>query len=165
MGFMIDGNNVKIPAHYHGCIVGVSLAFGIAVVAMVYAVGDISGAHINPAVSLGFFVANRMSGNRALAYVMSQMLGALTGSLCLRWLLPFHETYGATLPTWALALAVLEQAHRLHPRDGDLLSALAMFNRDRGATDIAIGWAQLLVARDPNDANATALLRSLRQGK
>jgi aquaporin Z len=78
--------------------VGVALTFGLVVLAMIYAVGDVSGAHLNPAVTLGFFVARRFPGRSVLPYVASQCAGALLASLCLRLLFPDHATLGATLP-------------------------------------------------------------------
>jgi aquaporin Z len=78
--------------------VGVALTFGLIVLAMVYAVGDVSGAHLNPAVTLGFFAARRFPGRSVLPYVGSQCAGALLASLCLRLLFPGHATLGATLP-------------------------------------------------------------------
>src|SRR6516225_6888390 len=78
--------------------VGVALTFGLIVLAMIYAVGDVSGAHLNPAVTLGFFVARRFPGRSVLPYVASQCAGAFLASLCLRLLFPDHATLGATLP-------------------------------------------------------------------
>jgi aquaporin Z len=78
--------------------VGVGLTFGLVVLAMIYAVGDVSGAHLNPAVTLGFFAARRLQGHRALPYVLSQCLGAVLASATLRLLFPEHPTLGATRP-------------------------------------------------------------------
>jgi aquaporin Z len=77
--------------------VGVALTFGLIVLAMIYAVGDVSGAHLNPAVTLGFFAARRLPGRSVLPYVASQCAGAFAASLCLRLLFPLHGTLGATL--------------------------------------------------------------------
>ena len=57
--------------------VGVALTFGLIVLAMIYTVGDISGAHLNPAVSLGFFAARRFPLRQAVPYIASQCGGAL----------------------------------------------------------------------------------------
>ena len=56
--------------------VGVGLTFGMIVMTMIYAVGDVSGAHFNPAVTLGFFAARRLEGKMVLPYVLSQFSGA-----------------------------------------------------------------------------------------
>src|SRR4051794_219877 len=78
--------------------VGVALTFGLVVLAMIYAVGEVSGAHLNPAVTLGFYLARRLPGQRVLPYVASQCAGALLASALLRLLFPDHATLGATLP-------------------------------------------------------------------
>lgn len=78
--------------------VGIALTFGLIVLAMIYAVGDVSGAHLNPAVTLGFFVARRFEGRWVMPYIASQCVGALFASLVLRLLFPAHATLGATLP-------------------------------------------------------------------
>ena len=99
--------------------VGVALAFGLVVMAMIYALGDVSGAHLNPAVTFGFFVAKRLPGSKVLPYVTAQLAGATTASGVLRFLFE-HETLGATqsahpfqglvlefLLTWILMLVIL----------------------------------------------------------
>jgi MIP family channel proteins len=78
--------------------VGVALTFGLIVLAMIYALGDVSGAHLNPAVSLGFFAARRFDGRLVAPYIASQCVGAVMASLTLRLLFPKHATLGATLP-------------------------------------------------------------------
>ena len=57
--------------------VGVALTFGLVVMAMIYAVGDVSGAHLNPAVTCGFWLAGRLGGCAALPYILSQVVGGL----------------------------------------------------------------------------------------
>jgi aquaporin Z len=78
--------------------VGVALTFGLIVLAMIYAVGDVSGAHLNPAVTLGFFNARRFEGRWVAPYILSQCAGALVASLTLRLMFPTNATLGATLP-------------------------------------------------------------------
>jgi aquaporin Z len=78
--------------------VGVALTFGLIVLAMIYAVGDVSGAHLNPAVTLGFLAARRLSPRFVLPYVASQSIGALMASGVLRFLFPENATLGATSP-------------------------------------------------------------------
>jgi aquaporin Z len=84
----------------HGAIthVGVAMTFGLIVLAMIYTLGEISGAHLNPAVTLAFWRARRFEGAKVLPYVGSQVAGALAGSGLLRALFPTHATLGATLP-------------------------------------------------------------------
>jgi aquaporin Z len=61
-------------------IVGISFSFGLALLAMAYAIGPISGCHINPAVSVGAYIAGRLSGRRLLGYVIAQSVGAIVGA-------------------------------------------------------------------------------------
>jgi aquaporin Z len=77
---------------------GVSLVFGLVVMAVIYAVGNISGAHINPAVTLGFMFAGRLEKSQVPAYIASQLAGAVLAAATLWLLFPGHETLGATLP-------------------------------------------------------------------
>ena len=76
--------------------VGIALTFGLVVMAVIYAVGDISGAHLNPAVSLGFWASRRFPGRSVLPYIISQCSGALLASLTLRLLFKEHPTLGST---------------------------------------------------------------------
>jgi aquaporin Z len=78
--------------------VGVALTFGLIVLAMIYAVGGVSGAHLNPAVTLGFFAARHFPGGWVLPYIGSQCTGALVAGLGVRLLFPAHATLGTTLP-------------------------------------------------------------------
>jgi aquaporin Z len=78
--------------------VGIALTFGLVVLAMIYALGDVSGCHLNPAVTLGFFVARRFDGRLVVPYVVSQLLGAVLASVTLRLMFPPHATLGATFP-------------------------------------------------------------------
>jgi aquaporin Z len=82
--------------------VGVALTFGLVVAAMIYAFGDVSGAHINPAVTLAFFAARRFEGRLVVPYVLAQLGGALAGSATVSLLFPPHPTLGATLPSGAV---------------------------------------------------------------
>lgn len=79
--------------------VGVALTFGLIVLAMIYTVGDVSGAHLNPAVSFGFWFARRFPSRKLLPYIAFQILGALLASASLKILFPQHQTLGATLPS------------------------------------------------------------------
>lgn len=62
---------------------GVALAFGLAVLSMVYTIGNISGCHINPAITLGMYCTGRIKGREALGYMLFQILGAVLGSFIL----------------------------------------------------------------------------------
>lgn len=63
--------------------IGVALAFGLSVVAMAYAIGGISGCHINPAITLGVYLSGRMKGKDAAMYMVFQVIGAVIGSALL----------------------------------------------------------------------------------
>lgn len=78
--------------------VGIAATFGLIVRAMIYAVGEVSGAHLNPAVTLGFVAARRFPARMALPYIASQCAGALLASVCLYLLFPEHNSLGATGP-------------------------------------------------------------------
>ena len=78
--------------------VGVALTFGLVVMAMIYAFGEVSGAHLNPAVSIGFVLARRFPLRELPRYVLAQVVGAFAASALLRVLFPANETLGTTLP-------------------------------------------------------------------
>lgn len=75
---------------------GVAFAFGLSVVAMAYAIGSISGCHINPAITLGVFLSGRMSGKDAGMYMVFQVIGAIIGSSIL-WFLAKDSASTTTL--------------------------------------------------------------------
>lgn len=78
--------------------VGVGLVFGLVVAVMIYATGHLSGAHLNPAVTLGFVLARHFPLRRLAGYWLAQVLGALAAIGCLRLLLGDVAHLGATLP-------------------------------------------------------------------
>ena len=78
--------------------VGIAITFGLIVMSMIYALGDISGAHLNPAVSIAFTIAKRFPLKELLPYIISQLTGAVLASLILKFLFPTNEYLGATLP-------------------------------------------------------------------
>jgi len=81
--------------------VGIALTFGLVVMTMIYAVGEVSGAHLNPAVTIGFWAARRLPGKSVGPYILAQTIGALTASGIVRLLFPHHLNIGATLPAGA----------------------------------------------------------------
>ena len=78
--------------------VGVAITFGLIVMGMIYAFGDISGAHMNPAVTIGFAYAKKFPWKEVPAYVLAQLIGAFLASGILLYLFPESQTLGATLP-------------------------------------------------------------------
>jgi aquaporin Z len=77
---------------------GIALTFGLVVLAMIHTFGDVSGAHLNPAVTLGFAVARRFAWREVPAYLSAQIAGAVAASATLRFLFPEHPHLGATQP-------------------------------------------------------------------
>lgn len=61
-------------------LLGISFAFGLSVVAMAYAIGYISGCHINPAITIGMVIVGRMKASESIGYIISQILGAIAGA-------------------------------------------------------------------------------------
>ena len=78
--------------------VGIAITFGLIVMAMIYTFGDISGAHFNPAVTIGFWVSGRFQGKEVSPFIFSQLTGAGLASLILKYLFPTNISLGATLP-------------------------------------------------------------------
>ncbi len=119
--------------------VGVALTFGLVVMAMIYAIGDISGAHINPAVTVGFFLARRFPARTVLPYVASQCAGALAASVVIRFLFPTTPKLGATVPagsaTQSLMLEIILTALLMF-----VILSVSMGAREKGITaGIAVG--------------------------
>jgi aquaporin NIP len=135
---------IVADAVYDGALgaVGVSLVFGLAIMAMVYATGHLSGAHINPAVTLAFALTRHFPARDASAYVTGQLAGAAAAALALLAVWPDQPAdLGATVPTVAIGSALIYEA---------LLTAILMFVIMAVATDtravgagaaIAIGGA------------------------
>jgi aquaporin Z len=95
---VIAGNAAVGPAGIG--LLGISIAFGFAVVAMAYAIGGISGCHINPAVTIGVLTAGKMEVKDAIGYIISQCIGAILGAGVL-YLIAFGKP-GFELPEWGL---------------------------------------------------------------
>ena len=89
---------------------GVALAFGLAVTLCVASFGHLSGAHINPAVTIGFWSVRRFPGREVLPYVVAQCVGAIASSAMLGWLLGPVGNYGATLPALAIPQSFVVEA-------------------------------------------------------
>ena len=78
--------------------VGVAITSGLIVMAMIYTFGSISGAHLNPAVTIGFMIAKRFEIKMVLPYITAQLLGALAASAILKILFPENMDLGNTIP-------------------------------------------------------------------
>ncbi len=77
---------------------GISLTFGVGVTLMILVFNKSSGAHFNPAVTLGFSMVGLFPKKEILPYIISQLFGAIAASILLRFLFPANENLGATLP-------------------------------------------------------------------
>lgn len=98
-----------VDAYTHGALgpTGIALAFALVIVAMVYALGHLCGAHINPAVTLAFWSVGRFSGREVAPYVTAQCAGAILASAVMRLVLGPIGDLGATLPHVGLARSFL----------------------------------------------------------
>jgi MIP family channel proteins len=122
--------------------IGIGLVFGLVIMAMVYATGHLSGAHINPAVTIAFVLSRHFPRREAAGYIAAQLVGATAGALLLLAVWPDKPAaLGATLPTVATGSALAYEA---------VLTAILMFVIMAVATDaravgagaaIAIGGA------------------------
>jgi aquaporin NIP len=104
---------IVTDAHTHGALgaVGVSLVFGLVILAGIAALGHVSGAHFNPAVTLSFFLTRHLPGRDALAYVTGQLAGATLAALLLWAIWPGQPaSLGATVPSIAAGRAVIVEA-------------------------------------------------------
>jgi aquaporin Z len=137
---LIGPGSVMVSVFSGGVIghVGIALAFACVVTAMVYAVGHLSGAHINPAVTLGFWSVRRFPSGEVIPYIVAQCGGASAASAMLRAGLGRVGEMGATIPHIPLGSAFLIEW---------LLSFALMFVIMAVATDerVADGFAPLAV--------------------
>ncbi len=79
--------------------VGIAATFGLIVMCMIYTFGEISGAHLNPAVTIGFFISGKFEKKEVLPYIGSQIGGAFLATFILKFLFPLNQNLGATLPS------------------------------------------------------------------
>ncbi len=100
LGLVFAGTGAIVVNDQTGALghAGVALTFGLIVLAMIYCFGDVSGAHMNPAVTIGFAAAGRSGWRTVPGYITAQVLGALAASGLLKFLFPANAHLGATLP-------------------------------------------------------------------
>ena len=79
-------------------LLGISAAFGIIIIAMIYVFGSISGAHLNPAVTIGLLAGKKIQVKETVRYILSQILGAFLASGILYFIFPESKTLGETIP-------------------------------------------------------------------
>jgi aquaporin NIP len=139
---LIGPGAVMVDAYTHGAIgpTGIALAFAFVIVAMVYALGHLSGAHINPAVTIAFWSVGRFPGREVAPYVMAQCSGAILASVVMRLVLGPIGNLGATLPHVGLARSfVIEWLFSFVLML--VIMAVATDNRvDSGAAGVAVGF-------------------------
>jgi aquaporin NIP len=127
---------IVADARYHGALgaVGVSLVFGLIIMAMIYATGHLSGAHINPAVTLAFTLTRHFSPRDAVAYIAAQLAGATAAALLLLAVWPDTPAQlGSTVPSVGAGSAFVYEL---------VLTAFLMFVIVAVATDTrAVGAA------------------------
>jgi len=90
-GSAVFSNLLGIPLTY--ALVGIAFAFGLAVLVMVYAIGGISGCHINPAVTISMLAARKINVKDAVAYIAVQCVGAIIGAAALYWIATGNPQY------------------------------------------------------------------------
>jgi len=78
--------------------VGIAITFGLIILSMIYSLGNISGAHFNPAVSIAFAISGRFPASRLPGYIISQLTGAILASFTLKYLFITSQFLGATIP-------------------------------------------------------------------
>src|SRR5829696_6097652 len=127
---------IVADAQYDGVLgaVGVSLVFGLVIMVMVYATGHLSGAHINPAVTVAFTLSRHFPARDAIAYIGAQLIGATAGALLLLAVWPAQPAeLGATVPSVGIGSALVYEF---------VLTAFLMFVIMAVATDTrAVGAA------------------------
>lgn len=87
--------------------VGVAIVWGLTVMLLIYALGEVSGAHLNPAVTIGFCISRNFKAREAAAYIGCQLAGALAASLMLRGMFGNVAWLGATLPSGSVGQSFL----------------------------------------------------------
>jgi aquaporin NIP len=114
--------------------VGIALVFGLVITAMIYATGHLSGAHLNPAVTIAFLVTRHLPRSEALAYIVAQLIGALIAAAALAAIWPSQPAQlGATLPSVGAGSALVYEV---------VMTAFLMFVIMAVATDTrAVGAA------------------------
>ena len=87
---------------YSAGVAATALAFGLVLVALVYAIGPISGCHVNPAVTLGFIAIGRMKLAEGVAYLVAQFAGGIVGAYLLYWMFTTSPIYSKSrIRAWA----------------------------------------------------------------
>src|ERR1700739_531385 len=94
---VLGGVGSAVLAGSHIGFLGVALAFGLSLLAMVYTIGPISGCHINPAVTFGLFLARKFPGERVPGYWIAQVIGAIIAAAVLFLIASGHANFNAEM--------------------------------------------------------------------
>lgn len=105
---------------------GISFTFGLVVMTVVFAIGHVSGGHVNPAVTIAFACAGKFPWNRAIPYIIAQVVGAILASLLLKATLSTTGAVGSTVPSGSIMQAFLLEV---------IMTAFLMFVAMSVATD------------------------------
>ena len=106
------GTGAIIVNEFYGVVthVGIAITFGLTVMVLIEIFGPISGAHFNPAVTMGFWIQKAISFKKAVVYILAQCAGALGASALYRLWFPTSHTLGATLPNGPIAVVFLMES-------------------------------------------------------
>ncbi len=142
---------------YAAGVVATALAFGLVLVALVYAIGPISGCHVNPAVTMGFISSGRMKVQEGLAYMVAQVVGGIAGAYLLYWMFTTSPLYHKSLQGLG-ADGYGKASHLLVSQGGAFLIEVVLttvfvmvvlFSTHKaaiqGAAGVAIGFALVIV--------------------
>jgi aquaporin Z len=143
---------------------GIAATFGLVVMSMVYALGGVSGAHINPAVTIGLWAAKRFDGRAVTPYLFSQLVGAGVASGVLYLMFPEHPTLGTTLPSGAVWQSFLLEIVLTSTLMFVILSVSTRTEKSRIMAGLAIGgvvglgalWAGPISGASMNPARSLA---------
>lgn len=143
---------------------GIAITTGLVVMAVVYSVGDVSGAHINPTVTVGFWLAGRFPGYRVVQYIVSQCLGALAASLLLLFLFPDLISLTVTMPAGSVTQSfVLEIAITfflmfviLSVSTGSMEKGIMAGSAIGGVVGLSVLWAGPISGASMNPARSIA---------
>ncbi len=143
---VLGGCGTAVLAGSHVGFLGVAFAFGLTVLTMAYAIGHISGCHLNPAVSVGLVVGGRLPARELPAYVVAQLLGAIAAAGVLYVILQ-----GGTTTNWAdvKAAGFASNGYGEHSPDGFNMTAALI-------TEVVMTFFFLLVILGATDARAPA---------
>ena len=143
---------------------GIAITTGLVVMAVVYAVGDVSGAHINPAVTVGFWLAGRFPPYRVVQYIVSQCLGAVAASLLLLFLFPDLISLTVTMPSGSImqsfvleiAITFLLMFVILSVSTGSMEKGIMAGSAIGGVVGLSVLWAGPISGASMNPARSIA---------